>query len=102
MQRSIFYTICADSAYKQHVQKKTRVRRPILDEHKQKKQNQGKKIYLNLKVRKKHKCNQCFYSTNSKGHLVEHIRVHTGEKPFICLFTGCKHRFARKADLKRH
>ena len=38
----------------------------------------------------------------AKYKLVNHVRVHTGEKPFMCPFPGCNRFFARSENLKIH
>ena len=38
----------------------------------------------------------------AKYKLVNHVRVHTGEKPFPCPFPGCGRFFARSENLKIH
>ena len=45
-------------------------------------------------------CNYCSKSFHLKCRLIEHIIIHTGEKPFLCKY--CPKRFNRKKSLKGH
>lgn len=47
-------------------------------------------------------CNRNGKPFKAKYKLVNHIRVHTGEKPFACTFQRCGKVFARSENLKIH
>lgn len=47
-------------------------------------------------------CNRNLRPFKAKYKLVNHIRVHTGEKPFQCLHSNCGKLFARSENLKIH
>lgn len=43
-------------------------------------------------TKKKHQCHLCPYSTPNRHHLLKHLRVHSGERPFECPI--CNKRYA--------
>jgi len=49
-----------------------------------------------------HDCDRRQQPFKAKYKLVNHVRVHTGEKPFPCLYPGCGKVFARSENLKIH
>ncbi|MBN3318365.1 ZN131 protein, partial [Atractosteus spatula] len=50
--------------------------------------------------KKMHVCEYCEKQFDHFGHFKEHLRKHTGEKPFEC--PDCHERFARNSTLKCH
>ena len=48
------------------------------------------------------KCAECHAVFNKKSKLQQHLRVHTGEKPFQCDVGKCDKKFARKTNLQLH
>lgn len=58
---------------------------------------------LDCKTRKKkYPCPLCDVRCSNNGQLQGHMRIHTGEKPYICNYEGCDKRFARNEELTRH
>nr|XP_045614739.1 zinc finger protein 782-like [Procambarus clarkii] len=47
-----------------------------------------------------HQCTYCTYTTNVATNLRNHMRTHTGEKPFSCHY--CSFRTTQKRNLKTH
>ncbi|XP_031639566.1 zinc finger protein 84-like [Contarinia nasturtii] len=45
-------------------------------------------------------CYLCKYDTFNKTHIVDHMCIHTGDRPFRC--SHCAKRFAKKSDLESH
>ncbi|KAH9254582.1 hypothetical protein BASA81_007339 [Batrachochytrium salamandrivorans] len=47
-------------------------------------------------------CEQCGKLFTTKGSLVTHTRVHSGEKPYVCPDDTCRTSFSQQANLIRH
>ncbi|XP_077575457.1 zinc finger protein 827 isoform X1 [Stigmatopora nigra] len=47
-----------------------------------------------------YRCERCGYLSKTANKLIEHVRVHTGERPFLC--DRCPYRCKRKDNLNLH
>ena len=47
-------------------------------------------------------CLLCSYSATTSSRMLEHIKTHTGEKPFVCPHPSCSKTFTRKFSLHAH
>ncbi|KAJ8302984.1 hypothetical protein KUTeg_019380 [Tegillarca granosa] len=60
----------------------------------------GKNGNIVLEDKKKLRCQYCDKSFSKNFDLQQHIRAHTGEKPFQCIV--CGRAFAQKSNVKKH
>ena len=53
-------------------------------------------------LKRPQQCPHCTLRCGSRNALVEHIRTHTGERPFSCHEPGCSKAFSRNRELLLH
>ncbi|EJU04209.1 hypothetical protein DACRYDRAFT_87475 [Dacryopinax primogenitus] len=53
-------------------------------------------------AKRKYVCSQCDKAFTTSGHLRRHIKVHTGDKPFICPYPKCYKKCNRDDNLVQH
>lgn len=49
-----------------------------------------------------YQCKVCDRRFALRQYLKEHSNIHTGERPFVCLFKGCGHSFRQAGKLSLH
>ncbi|KAF8793641.1 D-beta-hydroxybutyrate dehydrogenase like protein [Argiope bruennichi] len=58
------------------------------------------KTHQKDKVKLRHTCSMCPYSTNTITHLKRHFLIHSGERPFSCVI--CGKAFTTKWNMEQH
>lgn len=51
---------------------------------------------------KNFQCPACQMAFSNNGQLKNHVRIHTGERPFVCNYESCNKTFTRNEELTRH
>lgn len=51
---------------------------------------------------KNFQCPACKMAFSNNGQLKNHVRIHTGERPFMCNHLNCNKTFTRNEELTRH
>eukprot|EP00116_Pleurobrachia_bachei_P001918 sb/3462180/ len=105
------YTTKSRTAFRRHVKKRHKNKLGMfaslnkrLEGYVKKGPPYGPYLRPRKKKEKKWLCEHegCGYKTVTEWHLVNHRRMHTGEKPFQCEEEGCERRFSKLHSLRRH
>ncbi|KZT58428.1 hypothetical protein CALCODRAFT_468388 [Calocera cornea HHB12733] len=51
---------------------------------------------------KKFRCTECNRTFSTSGHRGRHMRIHTGERGYMCPFPACHHTCSRRDNLHQH